>query len=469
MNKHLILTTPALLATLALLPGCGALEPKIPQAKPQTPTSFGVTQGPSVASASETRLPGWRQAVANPQLRDLIALSLDNNRDLRISTLNVEKARALYRIQRADRLPTVNAQGGITRSGGERAQKVEDYRVELGVAAYELDLWGRVKSQSDSALHSYFATEEARRGAELSLVAEVSDAYLALSADMERKRIADDTAASYAESLRIVRRKSEIGTVSPLDVSQAEAQYASARNDAALFDAQVKQDLNALTLLVGAPVPESSLPKGDIAVMHGFAPVPVGLSSKVLLNRPDIRQAEEELRSASANVGAARAAFFPTISLTGALGYATDDLSSLWNGDRKVWSFAPTASVPIFDTGRLLANNRSAVTSRDMALATYERAIQSGFREVADALARNASLDARRKAMQDMVAASTESLRIAQARYDAGKTDYLNLLDAQRSLYAAKLSLIEVVLDEQTNRVTLYRTLGGEYVEDKKS
>ena len=219
---------------------------------------------------------------------------------------------------------------------------------------------------------------------------------------------------------------------------------------------------------MGDVVPASLLPKGGEVDAACVARIPVGLSSNVLLQRPDIREAEEELRSANANIGAARAAFFPTISLTGALGYATDDLSSLWNGDRKVWSFGASATVPIFDTGRLIANNQVAAASRDIALASYEHAIQTGFREVSDALAVNASLSVRRKSAEDMVAASAEALRIAQARYKVGRVDYLNLLETQRGLYNARLSLVGVRLDEQTNRVTLYRTLGGEYVEESK-
>ncbi|HWJ05654.1 MAG TPA: efflux transporter outer membrane subunit, partial [Steroidobacteraceae bacterium] len=339
----------AIASTLTLaLAGCGVLEPRLPEANagiaeqwPLPPGSPGMAQpSPATTAAREgaTADIGWRDFFVDPKLEELIARALQNNRDLRVAVLNVERARQQYRIQRADRVPTVTATGAMVRQGGpdplaaDGYTVTEGYTADLGVTQFELDLFGRVRNLSEAALQRYFAQEEARRSAQLSLIAEVANVYLTLAADRDQMRLAEATLRTREEAFELTRKRHEFGAVSSLDVYQARTQSETARADLARYAGQVAQDLSSLNLLVGAPVEEALLPTGFDVQVTGLDALPAGLPSEVLLRRPDVQQAEHVLRAANANIGAARAAFFPSITLTGAVGYASNDLSNLFDG-----------------------------------------------------------------------------------------------------------------------------------------
>lgn len=451
------------------LGACTTLIPAFERPAAPVPASFPHTQ-PSEASAVAPLADtiAWRDYFADERLREVIALALDNNRDLRIAALNIERARAQYGIQRADLFPSIAV------SGGQSAQRVpgdlsmsgdatvnRQYSANLGFAAYELDFFGRVRSLEEQALQSYLATEEARRSGQISLVAEVASAWLRLAADRERLALAKETQQTRQQSLELVRRSFELGAVSALDVHQAETLLQSARADAARFETVVAQDQNALAQLVGGSVPAALLPDGLERAVATVAALPAGVPSEVLGRRPDIQQAERALLAANASIGAARAAFFPRITLTATAGTASSALDGLFDGGSGAWSFVPQLRLPIFEAGRLQASLDLAEIQRDINVAQYERAIQSAFREVADALAERATVAERIDARGKQVEATRNSLKLSDARYRGGVDSYFNLLDAQRSLYAAELELIGVRLVEATNRVELYKALGG--------
>lgn len=467
----------ASMLVLALgLSACAVLQPPLPQASPGTPaqwplppTTAVVTTGaePVAGTASQPQAVadmGWRDFFTDPKLETLIEQALVNNRDLRIAMLNVERARAEYRIQRADRVPSIDATGAMVR-GNSTGSTTETYSASIGVTQYELDLFGRVRNLNDAALQRYFAQDEARRSAQLSLIAEVANVYLTLAADREQLRLARATLETRERSYEITQKRHELGAISGLDLSQARTLVEGARAEAARYAGQVALDENALTLLVGATVAPELLPDSFSDPVSGLAALPAGLPSEVLLRRPDVLAAEHELRAANANIGAARAAFFPSITLTGAVGYASDDLSNLFDGGTSIWSFVPQVRVPIFEGGRLRANLEATQADRDIALARYEQSIQQGFREVADALALTSTLNDQRVALQALVDAARRSEELAQARYAAGRDSYLVRLESQRTLYLAEQALIATRLAEQSNRVTLYKVLGGGWQE----
>lgn len=456
-------------ALFAAVAGCATLEPELPVADAAIPTQWPLpptTSGALAAPASEAMpaVPavadiGWRDFFVDPGLAELIARALANNRDLRVSMLDVERARALYRIQRSASWPSASIDAAASRGGGNRAQP-DIYSVGVG-AAWELDFFGRVRSLNDAALQRYFALDNVRRSAQLSLVAEIANAWLTLAADRESLRVAQIALENRQEALRLTERRHQYGAVSGLDLSQAQTSVETARTDASRFAGLAEQDLNALTLLVGAPIEEQWLPASLDVRVSGIRALPSGLPSEVLLRRPDVVQAEHLLRAANANIGAARAAFFPSISLTASLGTASNELSGLFGGGSRFWTFVPQASLPIFQAGRLRANLAVAQTDRDIALASYERSIQSGFREVADALALTRTLAEQKASQQALVAAAENAEELSRARYEAGRDSYLVLLDAQRTLYLAQQSLVATELAEQANRVALYKVLGG--------
>jgi len=409
----------------------------------------------------------WQEFFINEQMQKLITLALENNRDLRIAALNVEKSQALYRIQRADLFPTVNASGtGIEQripesiSSTGKSMNVHQYSVGLGFSAYELDLFGRVRSLKSEALEQFFATEEARRSTQISLVAAVAGNYLTLAADKERLKIAQDTLESQQASYKLIKRRFDAGASSELDLRQAQISLDSARIDIARFTSQVAQDENALALVVGSPVPADLLPAG-LSPITALKELSEGLPSDMLQRRPDIMQAEHFLKAANANIGAARAAFFPRIALTTSIGVSSAQLSGLFKGDTGTWSFVPQITLPIFDAGRNRANLEVAEADRKILLTQYEKAIQSAFKEVADALAQHGTLNDQMEAQQSLTNATSESYRLAQARYNNGIANYLNVLDAQRSLYSAQQGLIAVRLSRLINLVTFYKVLGG--------
>ncbi|MBC2607357.1 efflux transporter outer membrane subunit [Pelagicoccus albus] len=472
MHKR-IFTLPAVAVALSLA-GCSSLQTKLPEPDAQIGDKWqtGGTQSTpanEAANAFGTQIAaeiGWRNFFTDPKLEELISLSLENNRDLRVAVLNVERARAQYRIQRADRLPSVYGSASMTRTGGDAVAEVEQYEANLGIASYEIDLFGRVKSLSDAALQSYLATEQAQRSAQLSLIAEVANAYLTLSADQELQKIAQATLDTYLEQYDISKRGNELGSVSNLELSQVRTLVASAKADLALYEGQIAQDTSALSLLVGSPVRSDLLPSTFDLQVSGVASLPSGLPSEVLLRRPDLQQLELQLRAAKANLDAARTAFFPTISLTGSLGTASGELSELFGDNTGTWSFIPQISMPIFQAGRLRSNRDVARADRDIALANYEKGIQSGFKEVSDALTLNSTLANRRMAIEELVDAANQAETLSQQRYDAGRDSYLTLLDSQRTLYSARQALVQSLLSEQGNRIELYKVLGGGWNED---
>jgi len=450
------------LAVSLVLSGCSTLEPRSTEVAPAIPSQWPVaaTSGAQGAAPADVADIGWRDFFVDPRLQAVITQSLENNRDLRVAVLNVERARAQYRIQRADRVPAVGVQGQMTRSGGD-APVTEQFSANLGVVEFELDLFGRVRNLSQAALQQYFAEAANRRSAQLSLVAEVANAWLTLGADSEQLRIAQATLATYEDSLRLTEARRQLGGASALELSQTRTLVETARTDVARFAGQVAQDRNALVLLAGGPIDASLLPQAEVTDVASVRPLPAGVPGDVLLRRPDVMAAEHVLLSANANIGAARAAFFPSISLTGNIGSASSELSGLFDSGTRVWSFIPKLNLPIFQGGKLRANLGMATADRDIALAQYEKAIQSGFREAADALALNESLDAQLASQQALVAAAEQAQRLSQARYDAGLDSFLTLLDARRTAYTARQSLVSTQLAQQSNQVALYKVLGG--------
>ncbi|MBZ0158451.1 MAG: AdeC/AdeK/OprM family multidrug efflux complex outer membrane factor [Alphaproteobacteria bacterium] len=453
---------------ILVLTGC-TMAPRY--TRPEAPVPASWPEGPaykgSAATSEVAATLTWREFFIDEQLQKLIALALENNRDLRVAALAIERSRALYRIQRADLFPSVDATGSgsaqrfpadISRTG--EAATLHQYSIDLGFSAYELDFFGRVRSLKDQALEQFFATEEARRSVQISLVAEVASTYLALAADRERLKIARDTFESQQASYNLIRRRFESGASSALDLRQAQTSVDAARVDIARFTGQVAQDKNALALVIGSPVPADLLPSG-LSAITALKDLSAGVSSDVLQRRPDIMEAEHLLKAAYANIGAARAAFFPRITLTSAIGTASDQLSGLFGGGSAAWSFAPQITLPIFNTGRNRANLKVTEVDREIFLARYEKTIQSAFREVADALAQRGTLGDQMEAQQSLLDATSESYRLSQARYRNGIASYLNVLDAQRSLYSAQQGMITVRLSRLINTVTLYKVLGG--------
>jgi multidrug efflux system outer membrane protein len=339
--------------------------------------------------------------------------------------------------------------------------RVDQYSVGLGVSSYELDLFGRVRSLKDQALEQFLATEQARRSVQISLVSQIAVGYLTLAADLERLQLAKGTLTSQNSSYQLTRSRFEAGVSSALDLNQAQTSLDTARVDIARFTTLAAQDENALNLLVGSPVPAELLPSALSEALTAMKDVAPGLPSDVLLRRPDILQAEGQLKGVNANIGAARAAFFPRITLVSSIGFGSDDLAKLFVPGSFAWKFAPQITLPIFDGGSNRANLKVAEVDRDIAIAQYEKAIQTAFREVADALAQRGTIDEQIAAQQSLANATAESYRLSQARYEKGVDSYLSVLDSQRSTYSAQQNLIGVRLARLANLVTLYRVLGG--------
>lgn len=410
----------------------------------------------------------WRQVLVDPRLQGVVDLALKQNRDLRVAVLNIEKARAQYGVQRSALFPGVNGTISEQRSHTPaatsqtgQALEIEAYSATIGFTAYELDLFGRVRSLNAQALQSFFATQETSRSVRISLIAETANAWLTLAADQERLALARDTLTTREDTLRLTQQQVDGGVGSLATLRNAQVQAETARSDVAVYTAQVAQDLNALTLLTGADVPANLLPSRDLASTQILADLPAGVPSDVLARRPDVLAAEHQLRGANANIGAARAAFFPRISLTSSLGSSSGELDGLFKSGTKTWSFTPQISLPIFAGGANVANLNVSKANRDIAVATYEKTVQTAFREVSDALSVRATVADRLAAQERLVVAATDSQRLSQQRRDAGLDSALTLLDSQRTLYSAQQGLITARLARATNLVTLYKTLGG--------
>jgi len=467
MNRMLIPLT----ALAVCLAGC-TMAPKYN--RPEAPVPAAWPKGPAykeVADATSARAVAdvpWQEFFVDGNLRKLIALALENNRDLRVAALNIERSRAQYRITRSDLVPKVeiDVDGTFKRlaedfSGLGIPMTIHQYNLTLGMSSYELDMFGRVRSLKDQALEQYFATIQARRSAQLSLVGEVAANYLTLAADRERLELAKETLTSQQASYQLIRSRYEVGISSALDLHQAQTSVDAARVDIARYATLTAQDENALNLVVGSRVPADLLPDALSETLTALKDLQPGLTSDVLLSRPDILQAEHLLKGANANIGAARAAFFPRITMVSNIGFGSDELGSLFDNGSFVWKFAPQISIPIFQGGANRANLDASKVDRDIAVAQYEKAIQTAFREVADALAQRGTIDDQVKAQQSLTDATAESYRLSQARYEKGVDSYLNVLDSQRSLYGAQQNLISARLTRLTNLVTLYKVLGG--------
>ena len=432
-------------------------------ALPVSPQYASHTAGQGVSAAAI----GWRDYFADPQLQALLAQALENNRDLRTAVLQIEQARAVYGIQRADLLPSMGAQAGVSRSRvpGElsptgRPLLGSQYQAGLGLASWEIDFWGRVGSLRDAALQSYLATEEARRAVTVGLVAQVANSYLTLHELDERIALARQNIASRAETLRIFSRRVEVGSTSRLNLTQVQTLLAQAQALGAQLEQSRETQLHALSLLVGAPV---DLPPaaGRLAEQPVLRELAAGLPSDLLTQRPDIVAAEYQLKAANASIGAARAAFFPRVALTGSLGTASTELDGLFASGSQAWTFSPSISLPIFSGGRLRNNLALAELRRDAAVAQYEKTVQGAFRDVADALSARRWLAEQLTIAQAALAAQTERARLSQLRYDNGAAAFLEVLDAQRDLLTAQQQLVQIRRSLLSSGVGLYAALGG--------
>ncbi len=436
--------------------------------KPTLPIAQAWPDGNAAGQTQSAADLAWKAVYQDPRLQGVIQLALDQNRDLRVAVLNIERAQAQYRVQRSALLPGVDAgvSGSRGRTPGElsgtgSAIDTESYSASLGVTAYELDLFGRVRSLNAAALQSYLATAETRRAVQISLIAETATAWATLAADQDLLTVSQNTLKSSEESLTLTRRRQEGGAANLLEVRQAETLAEQARGDLAAAQAQVARDRNALTLLAGSEVPTGLLPQGDLQHLAIRHDLPAGVPSEVLARRPDVLAAEHNLQGMNANIGAARAAFFPRITLTASAGAASTELSGLFGGGSGAWSFAPAISLPIFDGGANAANLRVAKVDRQVALAQYEKSVQTAFREVSDGLAVQATLNMRLDAATRLLVAARDAERLSRIRYEQGIDSYLVLLDAQRTRYSAEKALVALWLVRAQTSASLYKALGG--------
>ena len=458
-----------LIGIILMTAGC-TLAPRY--TKPEAPVPKVWPEGGAYREAGERiaapSVPdlAWREFITDGKLRQVIEMALVNNRDLKLAALNVEKVRALYGIQRSELFPTVDAVGSgskqrvpgdLTDSGS--AKTVEQYSVNLGVFSWEIDLFGRLRSLKDQALEEYLATEEARRGTEILLVSEVAAAYFALAAERENLELAKSTLEARKASYGLIKRQQEYGLASELDLRRAQTTVDTARVDVARLIQSAAQSENALIFLAGSPVPEDLLP-ADLGGVSPPGEISPGLSSEVLLGRPDILAAEHRLKASNANIGAARAAFFPRISLTAAVGTASAELSGLFGSGSGTWLFQPNVVLPIFDA-RIWSAYDAARAEEKIILARYEKAIQNAFREVADGLAVQGTMEEQLSAQRSLVHASAETYRLSDIRYRKGIDSFLGVLDAQRTFYGARQGLVAVRLRQLVNQVRLYGALGG--------
>lgn len=451
-----------LLGSVFLLFSC-TLAPEYERPDPAVADVYPV----KTEEATAVPLPGWKDFFRDPAMQEIIGLALQNNQDMRIAVLNIEKTRAQYGIQKADLLPTINAAAEASRQhlpadlspAGQKGITTQ-YSVGLGFSAYELDLFGRIRSLSTQALETYHAAREEAKAARISLAAETAAAYLQLVANREQYDLTLATAENRQNNYDIIRRKFEAGVASDLDLNQAGSLLDEANANLAAAKTNIGQSQNLLTLLVGRPLPEDLPEVRRLADITPMADIPAGMPSELLERRPDIIAAEHVLKGAYANIGAARANFFPSIRLTGSFGTMSSEYNNLFEGN-KGWSFIPQITLPIFDTGRNTARLEVSEADRDIAVAGYEKAVQTAFREAADALILKENIDNQLKAQESLVSALNKSYEHASARYETGVSAYINVLDAQRSLFAAQSSHIATRLLKEANTLTLYKALGG--------
>jgi multidrug efflux system outer membrane protein len=484
-----------ILSTLgaSLMPGCSFIpefmRPKAPVPEQWPSASSSAQTAVNQATVKQAADIGWREFFVDDKLRKVIEIALVNNRDLRIAALNIERARAQYQISASNLFPTINASGNaniqkrgqnssgndnlgnitnngvIQQSSGSGGEISRNYRAGISFSNYELDFFGRIRSLKAQALQLYLATEEARRSAHIALISEVANAYLILQADKALLKLAQDTLQSQQASYELNKARFDIGIANGLDLQQSQISVDTARVDVARLNSQIQQDENALALLMGSALPAALQPDAQFQTVNLLADLPAGIPSEVLQNRPDVLQAEYNLRAANANIGAARAAFFPSIALTASIGSASSELQNLFSAGTGFWNFVPQIVVPIFNAGRNKANLESAKIDREITVNQYEKAIQVAFREVADSLAVRQTISDQFNAQTSLVNASSESYRLAEARYKTGIDNYLTVLDSQRTQYIAQQNLIALRLIAASNQVTLYKALGGGWLE----
>jgi len=463
MRKALVLTVAGLLAGCQMAPT--HVRPDLP-----TASDFPATYAGDVTLGQRAVDLGWRDFFADRQLQQLVAAALAHNRDLAVAVAQIEEARGLYRIQDADRLPTLGATADATRSRtpgaatgipGAGTTIASRYNVGVGVTGFELDFWGRVKNLSEAARSQYLATIQAQRAFRLTLIRDVASTYFALREADERIALAQATVRSRQEGVRIAQRRLDAGVTSALDFRQAESLLTQAETELASLHLAKAQSENFLAVLTGGPIALDLPDALPLAAQKSDTALAAGLPSDLLVTRPDILAAEEQLRASRANIGAARAAFFPSISLTGSLGFASTSLDNLFGDDGFSWSFGPSINLPIFNHGRLKGNLTVAEAREDIAVATYERTVQQAFREVADALAGRRWLAEQVAAQIRATEAQRQIAHLARTRYREGVANYLEVLDAERNLFTAEQALIQLRRGELDNLVTLYVALGG--------
>ena len=459
MSRSISFLRPTAVAALAcLLAACNTMAPRYERPAAPVAPAFPAAAASAPTTGVAPAAQPWQAYFQDARLAQLIAAALTNNRDLRVSMLNIEVARAQVGLSRASEFPTVNLQGTHTRETG--IQTIDT--VGLAVAGYEVDLWGRVRSLTDAALAQLAATEEARKAAQISLVASVANAYYAMAGDQALLDVATQTLKTRTDTFKLVQLRFDNGVTSSIDLQLNKSLVETARVAFVAAQRQRALDQNALELLIGGPLP-AQLPAATAWDDMALPDVPAGLPSDVLLNRPDVRQAEQQLIAANANIGAARAAFFPTISLTGSYGTASTSLSGLF--DHSAWSFIPQVTLPIFDAGRTRNNLNVSKAQRDIATAQYEKAVQAAFRDVADALAGRATLVDQLAAQQAETDAEAERFKLSNLLFTNGVASSLDQLDAQRSLFASQQALVQVKLALLQNRIAVYRALGGGWTE----
>lgn len=462
MSLHTFFRIFAAIFLFCGLAGCN-LAPKYVRPDAPIPHTYGHGD-----TDHEEELADWKVFFQDKTMHRLICMALENNRDLRIALLNVERARAQYRIQRADLLPTINATAGSSSellpadfSRSREADVEHQYTAGLGFSSYELDLFGRIRNLSEQALEAFYSLEEESKAAQITLIAETAAMYLQLVADRESHDLAVATAENREQELDLIRTRFRRGIASDLEVSQAETLLQEAKVRVASSATKIEQDSNALVLLMGTPLPTDIPEVRKLADISPLPDVPAGLPSSLLERRPDILAAEHALKGANASIGAARAKFFPRISLTGSLGKMSEDFDSLWDAASGTWSFLPQISLPIFDMGRNLAQLNVSKTERELAVTRYEKSIQTAFKEVSDALAQRRHIGAQLASQKSMVASSARSYSHAAMRYKTGLSPFINVLDTQRSLFAAQNNLISTYLLREANALSLYKALGG--------
>ncbi|MFD1123623.1 efflux transporter outer membrane subunit [Methylophilus flavus] len=474
--RHPLKLSALILSSLSLT-ACINLAPYFRPPEAPVPATLGTVDNDQKAL---TEL-GWQSFITDKRLQQVVDLSLKNNRDLQVATLNIEKARAQYQVQRADLFPTVAATlsetaskglsnvgnngnvsaGTVAASNNNSGNVSHVYRATVGFSAYELDLFGRIRNLNAQALQTFYSQEENRKSTQISLVAEVATAWLTVAADKKRLDIAQQTLKSQQDTYDINQKMFDLGVANALTLKQLQTSVDNARVAVATYNIQIKQDINALNLLAGSVVPAAWLPDSTLSSVALATPLPRGISSKTLQQRPDVRAAEHLLEGANANIGALRAAFFPTISMTTTIGTASTELDGLFGPGSRIWTFVPQISLPIFNAGRNRSNLTIGEKNQQILLAQYEKTVQTAFREVADVLAQREGLQAQLEAHQSLNGAAAEAFKLADARFKNGVDSYLVVLDAQRTLYTAEQSLVTLQLSDAASQLTLYKVFGG--------